>query len=108
MSALNKINLIPVGVVKTEATGKEVKDKTVISQIIFREDLTEALEGVEEFSHLFVLFWLHEMSNEEPKNNEGSSTWKKRYAPTGNLRNSDTSPPKPNRANKSQTTKHRK
>jgi tRNA-Thr(GGU) m(6)t(6)A37 methyltransferase TsaA len=65
MSALNKINLIPVGVVKTEATGKEVKDKTVISQIIFREDLTEALEGVEEFSHLFVLFWLHEMSNED-------------------------------------------
>ena len=65
MSTLNKINLNPVGVVKTEATGKEVRDKMVISQIIFREELTEALEGVEEFSHLFVLFWLDEMSNED-------------------------------------------
>ena len=64
MSTLNRINLYPVGVVKTDATGKEVRDKTVISQIIFREELTEALEGVEEFSHLFVLFWLHGMSNE--------------------------------------------
>jgi len=67
MSTLNKINLNPVGVVKTEATGNEVKDKMVISQIIFREELTEALEGVEEFSHLFVLFWLHEISDEDKR-----------------------------------------
>jgi len=57
--------LEPVGFVKTEAVGKEVRDKNVISQIIFREELTDALEGVEEFSHLFVLFWLHEMSDED-------------------------------------------
>ena len=67
MSALNKINLEPVGFVQTEAVGKEVRDNTVISQIIFREELTEALEGVEEFSHLFVLFWLNEMSDEDRK-----------------------------------------
>ena len=65
MSSLSKINLEPVGFVKTEAVGKEVRDKNVISQIIFREELTDALEGVEEFSHLFVLFWLHEMSDED-------------------------------------------
>jgi tRNA-Thr(GGU) m(6)t(6)A37 methyltransferase TsaA len=65
MSTLNRINLNPVGVVKTEAIGKEVRDKTVISKIIFREELTEALEGIEEFSHLFVLFWLDEMSDED-------------------------------------------
>jgi len=61
----SKICLEPVGFVKTEAVGKEVRDKNVISQIIFREELTDALEGVEEFSHLFVLFWLHEMSDED-------------------------------------------
>ena len=54
----------PVGFVKTDAVGKEIRDKNVVSKIVFREDLTEALEGVEEFSHLFVLFWLHEMSDE--------------------------------------------
>jgi len=61
----SKICLEPVGFVKTEAVGKEVRDKNVVSQIVFREELTEALEGVEEFSHLFVLFWLHEMSDED-------------------------------------------
>ncbi len=65
--ALSDIRLEPVGFVQTEAVGKEVRDKNLISQIIFREDFTEALEGVEGFSHLFVLFWLHEMSDEDRK-----------------------------------------
>ena len=65
MSLSNKIYLEPVGFVKTEAVGKEVRNKNVISQIIFREELTEALEGVEEFSHLFVLFWLHKIEGKE-------------------------------------------
>jgi len=65
MSLSSKINLEPVGFVKTEAVGKEVRDKNVVSKIVFREEYTEALEGVEEFSHLFVLFWLHEMSDED-------------------------------------------
>ena len=64
MISSSNICLEPVGFVKTEAVGKEVRDKNVVSQLIFREELTEALEGVEEFSHLFVLFWLHEMSDE--------------------------------------------
>jgi len=67
MSSSNKICIEPVGFVKTKAVGKEVRDKKVISQIIFREDLTEALTGVEEFSHLFVLFWLHEMSEQDQR-----------------------------------------
>ncbi len=67
MSSLGKICLEPIGFVKTEAVGKEVRDKNVISQIIFREEYTEALEGIEEFSHIFVLFWLHEMSDEDRK-----------------------------------------
>ena len=65
MSSSGKICLEPVGFVQTEAVGKDVRDKNVVSKIFFREDLTAALEGVEEFSHLFVLFWLHEMSDED-------------------------------------------
>ena len=67
MVSSSEICLMPIGFVKTEAVGKEVRDKNVISKIIFREDLTEALEGVEEFSHLFVLFWLHKMSGKDKK-----------------------------------------
>ena len=63
----NEIRLEPVGFVETEAVGKEVRNKNVVSKIVFREDLTEALEGVEEFSHMFVLFWLNEVSDEDRK-----------------------------------------
>ena len=65
MSSHSKIYLEPVGFVKTEAVGKEVRDKNVISQIVFREELIEALDGIEEFSHLFVLFWLHKIELKE-------------------------------------------
>ncbi len=67
MISPDKISLLPIGFVETEAVGKEVRDKNVVSKIVFREELTEALEGVEEFSHLFVLFWLHRMSNKDKK-----------------------------------------
>ena len=65
MVVSNGICLEPVGFVETEAVGNEVRDKNVVSKIIFREELSEALAGVEEFSHLFVLFWLHKMSDED-------------------------------------------
>jgi tRNA-Thr(GGU) m(6)t(6)A37 methyltransferase TsaA len=62
-----EFKLEPLGFVHTKAIGKEVRDKNVVSRIVFREDLTKALEGVENFSHLFVLFWLHETSDEDRK-----------------------------------------
>jgi tRNA-Thr(GGU) m(6)t(6)A37 methyltransferase TsaA len=63
----SKICLEPVGFVKTDTVSKEVRDKNVVSRIVFREEYSEALEGVEEFSHLFVLFWLHRMSDEKKR-----------------------------------------
>ena len=65
MSYTLKIKLKPVGFIKTKAVGKEVRDKSLISKIVFREDLTEALEGIQEFSHIFVLFWMHKIAKKE-------------------------------------------
>lgn len=67
MPSQKKIFLNPIGCVKTDAVGDEVKDKSRISQIILRDNLVEALEGVGGFSHLFVLFWLHEVTNQQQK-----------------------------------------
>jgi tRNA-Thr(GGU) m(6)t(6)A37 methyltransferase TsaA len=67
MSFQAEIFLKPIGVVKTAAIGDEVKDKTRASQIVLRSELAEALVGIDGFSHLFVLFWLHEISNEQRK-----------------------------------------
>jgi tRNA-Thr(GGU) m(6)t(6)A37 methyltransferase TsaA len=65
MSAAEKIELRPIGFVRTKAIGKEVRDKGNVSEIVFREDLEEALDGIEAFSHMFVIFWMHEISKED-------------------------------------------
>lgn len=62
---LEKIELKPIGFVKTKALGKEVRDKSNVSEIILHSSLAEALEGIADFSHLFVIFWMHEISNKE-------------------------------------------
>jgi len=67
MSFQSEIVLKPIGVVRTTAVGDDVKDKTRISRIVIHSELAEALEGVDGFSHLFVLFWLHKIPDEQRK-----------------------------------------
>ena len=59
------IRLKPIGFVKTEASREEVKDRRTVSEIVLREDLLEALDGIEDFSHLFIIFWMHEVTYDE-------------------------------------------
>jgi tRNA-Thr(GGU) m(6)t(6)A37 methyltransferase TsaA len=61
------IELKSIGFVKTKAVGKEVRDKRHTSEIVLHQNLQEALDGISEFSHLFVIFWMHEISEEERK-----------------------------------------
>ncbi len=65
MSFECKIVLEPIGFVKTSAVGDEVKDKTAISTIILKPELVEALDGILGFSHLFVLFYLNQVTHEQ-------------------------------------------
>jgi len=67
MSTTEKIELKPIGFVSTKTFGKEVKRRTHISKIILHEDLTKSLDGIEEFSHLFILFWLHKVTSQDKK-----------------------------------------
>jgi tRNA-Thr(GGU) m(6)t(6)A37 methyltransferase TsaA len=55
----------PVGYVRTQAVGEEVKDKTRTSEIVIKSELQTALDGINGYSHLYVLFWLHEISEEK-------------------------------------------
>ena len=67
MSSQKKIVLNPIGYVKTNAVGDEVKDKSVISQIVLHEELVAGLSGISGFSHLFVLFYLNQVSEAQRK-----------------------------------------
>ncbi len=55
----------PIGYVQTAAVDNEIKDRTRTSQIIINQELAPALEGIEEYSHLHVLFWLHEIPKDK-------------------------------------------
>ena len=65
MSFHKEAVLSPIGFVKTEAVGDEVKDKSRISQIILNDELVQALEGITGFSHLFVIFWMSQIPEDK-------------------------------------------
>jgi tRNA-Thr(GGU) m(6)t(6)A37 methyltransferase TsaA len=67
MASEERMVLKPIGFVRTRARGDEVKDKTAIAEVVIRDELAEALEGIADFSHLYVLFWLNEVSSQERK-----------------------------------------
>ncbi len=67
MSFQEKIVLNPIGYVKTSAKGDEVKDKSLLSHIVLRDDLVDGLSGITDYSHLFVLFYLNQITSVQRK-----------------------------------------
>jgi tRNA-Thr(GGU) m(6)t(6)A37 methyltransferase TsaA len=57
-----EICMNPIGIV--ERDNAFVRDKDALSKIVLDEDLSQALEGVIDFSHLFILFWMHDVKEE--------------------------------------------
>ncbi len=62
-----RMSLKPIGVVETEAVGDEVKDKTRLSKIVVDPSLANALDGISDYSHLHVLFWLNKTTRKQRK-----------------------------------------
>lgn len=61
------ITLKPVGIVRSEIkepTRKKSSD--IVSEIVIDEDLTEALDNLDEFSHIIVLYWIHKSPHTAP------------------------------------------
>jgi len=66
--ALPAITLEPIGIVRSEI--KEPtrrKSEDVVSEIIVNSSLTEALDNLDEFSHIIVLYWIHRSRRPAPK-----------------------------------------
>lgn len=67
MPIINEIKLKSIGYVRRVFKQENVKDRSLVSEIIIRKGLTKALEGIEEFSHVFVLFYMHQVSAKDKK-----------------------------------------
>jgi tRNA (adenine37-N6)-methyltransferase len=54
--------LEPIGEVRCRALPVGKPWGGVLSELHFRQHLTEGLRGIEQFSHLLVVFWMHQAS----------------------------------------------
>jgi tRNA-Thr(GGU) m(6)t(6)A37 methyltransferase TsaA len=67
MSFQRSLSLKSIGYVRTQAVGDEVKDRTRTSEIVIDRKFVEGLEDIDGFSHIFVLFWLDQVSEKDKK-----------------------------------------
>ncbi len=60
------ISMMPIGVVRNKVDEKPPKHcwENAESEIVLNSDLGEALDGIEEFSHLIILYWLHKVPSQ--------------------------------------------
>ena len=63
------MNLKAIGIVRNEVNqvttgGYDWQD--VVSEIVIDRSLTEALDNLDEFSHIIVLYWMHRTSRQPP------------------------------------------
>jgi tRNA-Thr(GGU) m(6)t(6)A37 methyltransferase TsaA len=59
---LDMMTLKPIGVVKNEVK-QPIRHGwgEIVSEIVVDSHLTEALDSLDEFSHLIVLYWMHQL-----------------------------------------------
>jgi tRNA-Thr(GGU) m(6)t(6)A37 methyltransferase TsaA len=55
------IEVRPIGFVSRISTDENERDRSLTTRIVFGEDLAPALDGIEEWSHIYVIFWLDQV-----------------------------------------------
>ena len=62
-----EITLKPIGVVRNDVKEPTHQDSgDIISEIIIDSSLTEALDDLDKFSHIIVLYWIHRSRRPAP------------------------------------------
>jgi len=64
------MTLKAIGIVRNKLKGPPNRDfdyKKVVSEIVIDRSLTEALDKLDEFSHIIVLYWMHQAATSQPR-----------------------------------------
>ncbi len=65
---LPSLTLKAIGIVRNEIKQPARRDfKGVVSEIVIDRSLTEALDNLDDFSHIVILYWMHQRSGPAPK-----------------------------------------
>lgn len=64
----SKIHLSPIGYIDHSVPDAEVSRQRarLVADVVIFEQYADALLGIEDYSHLFVLFWMHKISATAP------------------------------------------
>jgi tRNA-Thr(GGU) m(6)t(6)A37 methyltransferase TsaA len=66
-SDLDGIELNPIGFVHRISADENTRDRSLISEVVLNNNLTKALDGIDERSHIYIIYWLNKVApNEEP------------------------------------------
>jgi len=52
------VEIRPIGFVSRISPNENERDRSLVAKIVFDEDLSLALDGIEDCSHIYVIFWL--------------------------------------------------
>ncbi|MFH1327911.1 MAG: tRNA (N6-threonylcarbamoyladenosine(37)-N6)-methyltransferase TrmO [Candidatus Bathyarchaeota archaeon] len=55
------IRIKPIGGVRTQTSENKLQAGEVISQILLAKDLATSLDGLDGFSHIYIIFWMHKI-----------------------------------------------
>jgi tRNA-Thr(GGU) m(6)t(6)A37 methyltransferase TsaA len=96
-SELPEINLKPIGTVHSEIKEREKGHRLATATIEIDSSLTEALDNLDEFSHIIVIYWLHK--SRRPAPTQVTPRHHGRFSPIGVF--ASRSPDRPNPIGKS-------
>ena len=58
----DRVEIKPIGCVRRASLDEDERDKRLVSRVVLDEDLAPALDGIEDFSHVYVIYWLHQVT----------------------------------------------
>jgi tRNA-Thr(GGU) m(6)t(6)A37 methyltransferase TsaA len=66
-SDLEMIEMSPIGFVQRTSPDQDTRDRSLVTKIVLGKHLAPALDGIEEWSHIYVIYWLNRVLRpEEP------------------------------------------
>jgi tRNA-Thr(GGU) m(6)t(6)A37 methyltransferase TsaA len=61
---VKRIEMRPVGFVSRTLANEDDRDRSLVAKVVLEEDLAPALDGIEEWSHVYVIFWLDRVARD--------------------------------------------
>jgi len=65
LPASQKIEMDPIGFVKRSSSGEDERDRNLVSKIVLKNEFARGLDCIEDWSHVYVIFWMHKISDKE-------------------------------------------